>query len=236
MSWKYRMGHPGSYELVRSKKRKKTITLTVKRDGKVVIYAPYRTPVTEIDGFFESKKTWVRDKLAEQERRSGTEGKEKQFVSGELFLYLGDFYALEIRDMNGARQPLVLSYGMFLLNKDRVEAAREHFVRWYRKRAAEVIAERLGRWSKRLQLAPEGITITGAQHRYGSCSSKNRLSFSWRIVMAPYEVIDYVIVHELAHIKEKNHSRRFWDVVVSILPDYRKQRGWLRENNHLMTV
>mgnify|MGYP003830170425 FL=1 len=222
--------------MVRSKKRKKTITLTVRQDGKIVIHAPYRTPMKEIDGFFESKKAWVQDKLAEQERRKGAEGEKKQFAPGELFLYLGDFYPLEIRDTDGAHQPLVLLYGVFLLDRDKVETAREHFVRWYRKRAGEVIAERLGRWIRHLQLVPEGITITGAQHRYGSCSSKNRLSFSWRLIMAPYEVIDYVIVHELAHIKEKNHSRRFWDVVASVFPDYRKQRGWLRENNHLMTV
>ncbi|OPY80023.1 MAG: WLM domain protein [Syntrophorhabdus sp. PtaU1.Bin153] len=230
------MAHAGSYELIRSRKRKKTITLTVKRDGKIVIYAPFQTPMAEIAGFFESKKAWVRNKLAQQERCNTAEGREKQFVQGELFLYLGDFYPLEICDTNGSHQPLVLSHGIFLLHGDKAETAKEHFVRWYRKRAGEVIAERLGHWSRRLELAPEGITITSAQHRYGSCSSKNRLSFSWRIIMAPYEVIDYVIVHELAHIKEKNHSYRFWGLVEAIFPDYKKQRKWLRENNHLMRV
>lgn len=227
---------PYIYELVRSSKRKKTITLTIRNDGRLIIRAPRRLPQAEIDSFFEKKLVWVEKKLAEGEKQKRVAEKPKQFVPGEGFFYLGDCYPLETRDANGVRQPLTLSHGTFFLNRDRTEEARECFVRWYQRRAREVITEKVEEWSKHLRLLPTGITITGALYRYGSCSARNRLSFSWRIIMAPPEVIDYVICHELAHIKEKNHSKRFWGFLETILPEYRKRRLWLRENDHLLRL
>ncbi len=222
------------YELVRSSKRKKTITLTIKKDGRLVIHAPDRVPRSEIDGFFEKKRSWLERKLAEAEKEKKTGEEQRQFLPGERFFYLGDCYSLEVGDVNGTRQPLTLSHGTFLLSRNSLEGVRHCFVRWYREKARAVLAERVEYWSKRVQFFPKGITITGALHRYGSCSARDRLSFTWRIMMAPLEVIDYVIIHELAHIKEKNHSKRFWDLVEGVLPDYRQRKLWLQKNDHLL--
>jgi len=111
-----------------------------------------------------------------------------------------------------------------------VEKARELFMGWYRKEAEEKLVERVRYYSNKLQLFPKDIRITSAKYRWGSCSADDRLSFSWRIIMTSFKIIDYVLIHELVHIREKNHSRRFWTCLGSIVPDYRDCRRWLKEN------
>jgi hypothetical protein len=225
-----------AYQVIRSKERKKTMTLLITREGRVVIRVPLRTPVSEIDRFFNSRRAWIAKKLTGRETQERIEVKPREFIPGEEFFYLGDAYPLEISDSNGARKALILSHGRFLLARDKVGQAKELFVRWYRERAREVLEERVGFWGYRFGLTPSGITITSSWQRYGSCSAKNSLSFSWRLIMAPYPVIDYIITHELAHIKEKNHSKKFWSYLRTLMPGYETQKRWLRENSHLLRL
>lgn len=223
-----------SYHLIRSRKRRKTIFLHIKEDGKIVVNAPYRTPKWEIEKFVEEKQSWIVRKISEKDgsiRRA-----EKEFVPGEEFLYLGESYPLEIQNTHKKEHPLKLSFGKFILDEDHIEQARDLFVQWYKTEAKQRIMERVDYYSKRLHLFPKGIKITSARYRWGSCSPNNRLCFTWRIIMASLSIIDYILIHELIHIKEKNHSKRFWDELESILPDYRKQRLWLKENGHSLCL
>jgi len=219
-----------NFQLVRSKRRRKTISLHIKEDGRVVIYVPYHTPKGEIEGFIKEKESWVIKKISEKGR--SIKETEKAFISGEKFLYLGESYPLEIGDTHYRGLPLKLSFGKFILDKDRLEEARDLFIHWYKREAKEKIEGRIHYFSNRLQLFPKGLKITSAKYRWGSCSRDSRLSFSWKIIMAPLSVIDYVLIHELVHIKEKNHSKRFWTYLETILPDYRKHRFWLKENGY----
>jgi len=228
------MDHRLNYQLIRSKKRRKTISLHIKEEGEIVIYAPYRTPKWEIEKFINEKESWISEKLSEKER-SITKA-EKAFLPGEEFLYLGELFPLEIQDDNSKGYPLKLSFGKFILDKDHIEKARDLFIQWYKREAKERIGERVKYYSNRLQLFPKGVKITSAKYRWGSCSRDNRLSFSWRIIMVPLSVIDYVLIHELVHIKEKNHSRSFWSYVESIIPDYKGHRLWLKENGHALRL
>ena len=223
-----------SYHLIKSKKRRKTISLHIKEDGKIVIYTPYHTPQWEIERFIKDKQSWIVEKISEKEKR--IKEVEKTFHPGEKFLYLGEWYPLEMQESSSKEPPLKLVFGKFILNHDRIEEARDLFSHWYKREAKEKIAERVDYYSNRFQLFPEGIKITSARSRWGSCSRDNRLSFSWRIIMASLAVIDYVLIHELVHIREKNHSKRFWTYLESVLPDYRKHRHWLRENGHLLQL
>jgi len=223
-----------SYHLIRSKKRRKTISLHIKEDGKIVIYTPYCTPKWEIEKFIEEKESWIIGKISEREKR--TKEVEKTFLSGEKFLYLGEWYPLEIQESSNRGTPLTLAFGKFILSHDRIGEARDLFCHWYKKEAKEKITERVDHYGNRFQLLPEGIKITSARSRWGSCSRDNRLSFSWRIIMASLTIIDYVLIHELVHIREKNHSQKFWNYLESVLPDYRKHRSWLRENGHLLQL
>jgi predicted metal-dependent hydrolase len=223
------------YSLVRSKERKKTISLRIMPDGKIIMRAPYRTPREEIDSFFQSKRDWVQRKLLERENlpRKDNAGS-KEFVPGEKFLYLGEWYPLEIHSKNGRKTPLTLLWSTFILDDERADEARTLFIKWYREEAKRLFTDRVNHYSKKLNLSAKSIGVTGARCRYGSCSPVNDLSFTWRLIMAPLAIIDYVIIHELVHIRVKNHSRRFWETVESFMPDYKMHKSWLRNNNHLL--
>src|SRR4030042_6911781 len=221
------MDHRISYQLIRSRKRRKTISLHIKKDGKIVVYAPYHTPKWEIEKFFNEKESWIVEKRSEKER--SIKEAEKAFISGEKFLFLGELYPLEIQD-NNKEPPLKLSFGKFVLDKNHIEEARDLFIKWYKEEAKERIIGRIDYYSKRLQLFPKGVKITSAKYRWGSCSRDDRLSFSWRMIMASFSIVDYILIHELVHIKEKNHSKRFWNYLESVHPDYKKHRLWLKEN------
>jgi predicted metal-dependent hydrolase len=228
------MDHRLSYQLIRSRKRRKTISLHIKEDGEIVVYAPYHTPKGEIEEFLKERESWIVKKISEQEK--STREAEKAFIPGEKFLYLGEWYPLEIGDNHHKDHPLKLSFGKFILDKDYIEEAKDLFIQWYKREAKEKIVRRIDYYSNRLQLFPKGTKITSAKYRWGSCSRDNRLSFSWRIIMAPLSIIDYILIHELVHIKEKNHSKRFWSYLESVLPEYRKPRLWLKKNGHSLQL
>jgi hypothetical protein len=224
------------YHLIRSKKRRKTLLLTIERDGRVVIRVPYRTSEREIEAFFNGKLSWVKKKIDEKKNCIERVGHPKQFISGEEFLYLGEHYSLEMREPGKGRGRMVLSHGTFFLDNDCTAKARDIFIQWYKERAREIFTERVNFYSRKLKLYPKEIRISSAKTRYASCTADNKLFFSFRLVMAPYPKIDYVIVHELAHIKIKNHSRRFWRYMEEVMPEYRKDRKWLKENSLLLDI
>jgi predicted metal-dependent hydrolase len=226
------------YRLVRSKNRKRTMTILIKPDGTVEMRVPYKTLQRDVDAFFKEKSPWVQKKLMEREKRvEGETAQPKQFITGEIFFYLGERYPLEICNMNGSRAPsLSLSYGMFLLDEKSAGEAQAIFIKWYKKRAKELFAERVYHYSRQLSFFPEDIRITSAQYRYGSCSARNNLSFSWRLMLAPLPVIDYIIIHELTHIKVKNHSKKFWESVGASMPDFRTHKRWLKEHGYSLKL
>jgi len=113
---------------MRSKRRRRTISLQINEEGKIVIYAPHHTPKREIEKFIKEKQSWVVQKISEKEKQ--TKEAEKTFLSGERFLYLGEWYPLEIHEFDHKEPPLRLSFGKFILNKDHIEGARDLFVQW----------------------------------------------------------------------------------------------------------
>jgi hypothetical protein len=221
-----------NFQLIKSKRRRKTISLHIKEGGNIVIRAPHKASKREIEEFIREREAWVVEKLTEEKERR--KELQKAFVPGEKFLYLGESYPLEIDESDHNEPLLKLSFGNFVLDRNHVEEARDLFIEWYKKEAKEKIEGRVRYYSDRFQLLPKGTKITGAKSRWGSCSRDNRLSFSWRIIMAPLRIIDYILVHELVHIKEKNHSRNFWAALEKILPDYRERRVWLKKNGHML--
>ncbi len=211
------------------------MTLRIDRRGRVVIRAPWYTVKAEIDRFYDRNRTWVARKLAEQ-RAIQEACKPKSFVPGEDFLFLGESYPLQLSETNGKVQALSFSSRGFSLPSDQAAKARDLFIRWYKTRAWEMITEKVLSFSKRLGVTPQGIRLMTARTQWGSCSPDNRLSFNWKLVMAREACVDYVVAHELLHIKEKNHSRRFWGALESVMPDYRECKDWLDENGHLLSI
>jgi hypothetical protein len=217
-------------QLVRTRRR--TLAIIVEDDGRVVVRAPLRLKQQAIDEFVKARETWILTKRRQALERANR-FVPKRYVSGEEFLYLGEPYRLEIEDHQ--RQPLLLNGG-FRMARAALPRAQAVFERWYRRQALRVMSERAAAYAASHGFAFNRIRITSARKRWGSCGHKGNLSFAWRLVMAPQPVIDYVVVHELAHLKHRNHSKRFWSKVASILPDFREREGWLEEHGYLLRL
>jgi predicted metal-dependent hydrolase len=224
------------YSLKRSRKRKKTISLQIGNNSEVTIYAPYYTPVKEINRFVEEKESWI-DKAIRRQAALQVSPQEKSYVTGENFYYLGQLYPLEAYFEPLENAGVIFWNRRFFLNcPANAEMKKHYFISWYRKKALQYLTERVDFFGSMLNLKSGGVRISAASKRWGSCSEDNHLSFSFRLMMAPPEVVDYVVVHELMHIREKNHSSKFWDLVVEVVPDYKAHRRWLREHQHYFNL
>jgi predicted metal-dependent hydrolase len=224
------------YILKRSKRRKRTISLQINRQSGVIVSAPYFTPASEINSFIDQKYDWIQKNIRKQKEVQLHTG-DKQYISGEDFYYLGTPYPLEVFYQHNLPAGLVFWSNRFYLNCDEASAEGKHyFTKWYKAKAQEYLAQRVNYFSSELALMPRQIRITSARHRWGSCSEENNLAFSFRLIMALPVVIDYVIIHELMHIKEKNHSAKFWRLIATVMPEYKTHRRWLRENGHKLTL
>jgi len=217
-------------KIIRS--RRKTLAIEVTGDARLIVRAPLRMPKADILDFIQKKNRWIEQKRQKAEERLMMQVP-KEFVDGEKLLYLGDAYRLSIAEYDGT--PLSFD-GRFRLSRVHLENARELFVDWYRKKAYDKIKERLHRYSAVSGIKYNIMRITNARKRWGSCNSRGNVHFSYRLIMAPLPVVDYVVVHELVHIEEKNHSSRFWQKVERILPAYRQYRRWLRDYGHLLFI
>lgn len=208
--------------IIRSKRR--TVALIVESDGSVTVCAPLRLPESAIQAFAEKHFNWIEKKKAEM--RAIVPIRSKQYQPGEMFLYLGKEYELEV--VPAQRQKLILD-DRFKITESALKNAELVFQKWYRQQASQLIPERVKFFADLYHLPYEQTKITSARTRWGSCSSKNTLNFSWRLMLTPPEVIDYVIIHELAHTVHHNHSKRFWNLVEKLLPDYKARRKQLRQ-------
>jgi predicted metal-dependent hydrolase len=216
----------------RSKKRRKTISLQIGKSSELIVHAPYFTPVSEIDRFVQEKQPWI-SKSIQKQAQALSQDRGKEYVTGEHFYYLGRSFPLEVFFEPFENAGVVFWNNCFYLNAPQGKEMRKHyFVSWYKKKARQFINERLNHLSPELGLHPRSIRITSARTRWGSCSGDDNLAFSFRLIMAPPGTIDYVIVHELMHMREKNHSSKFWKLVVEVMPHYKLHRRWLKDNQH----
>ena len=218
------------FNVIRS--RRKTIAVEITKEGGVLVRAPLKLARREVLAFVKQNRAWIARKLA-QARVRQEERTPRRFLEGENFPFLGEQHRL--RYVAGGEYLRKLN-GEFLLGADLSSRAGDLFRTWYRARAREILEDRVAHFALRMGLTCRSVRITDAKERWGSCSAAGSLNFAWRLVMAPPPVIDYVIVHELAHLVEMNHSRRFWERLGRILPDYAKRRKWLRENEHRLTL
>jgi hypothetical protein len=216
-------------QIIRSKR--KTLALIVKPDGSLTVRAPLRTAEKSIREFIETHTEWVMRKQAEA--LAALPPAPKQYIPGERFMYLGNAYPLEL--VKGQKKPLLLEEN-FKLSEAVQDNARLAFERWYRAQARQVLTERVDRYARQYDFHYKRIGITSARTRWGSCSANGSLNFSWRLILAPLDAVDYVVVHELVHTVFHNHSKRFWKKVEAIMPDYKEHRKWLRKNGQQFTL
>ncbi len=211
--------------------RRRTIALEVTSDATLVIRAPLRVSSVYIEEMIREKSAWILRKMEQMKQRQPPSCHE--YAEGELFYFHGRAYPLHIAK-NG---------NMTIERSDRLYVSdtlmpdiRNHIRRWYRVEAQKEIQARCMWFSMKTGHVPSSIRITDAQRRWGSCTHKGGLNFSWRLIQAPPEIVDYVIVHELVHISQPDHSKKFWAKVREIMPDYESRRKWLRENERLLKI
>lgn len=218
------------YKLVRSER--KTLSIYVERDSSVLVRAPRKIPRRQIDAIMNQKRFWVYKSIAEFQELNGSRVR-RQIADGEGFLFLGKSYRLRIE--KNLDVPLALEGGHFFLREEEIENARKHFVNFYRKKGREHIVDRVNYFGSRFGLSPEKVRVMELRNRWASKTEKG-LNFHWKVALAPMNVVDYIIVHELAHYKEPRHSHAFWETVESVMPDYQEKRNWLRMNGASLDI
>jgi len=218
-------------QLIRS--RRASIGLEVSGDARLIVRAPFTVSSRTINRIVLKKREWILRKQQEARARL-TQIPQKKFVPGEAFLFLGNKYPLI--HFESRHSPFGFQENRFFINPKYQTRARELFMAWYRQQALELFTERIARYQRLSSIHCRQLKISNARKRWGSCSSRGDLYLNWRLIMAPLKVVDYVAVHELAHIREGNHSRTFWLLVEQMIPDYRNHRKWLKHQGHLLNL
>jgi len=216
------------------KSKRKTLSIYIERDGTVTIIAPGNSTDKEIEEVIKKKEYQIYKSLAEWELTNSTKI-EREFVNGQSFLYLGRNYRLEIVKEE-QKKPLILKNGYFLLRKKDESKAKKLFIEFYKEKGLQKIVERVERYQKRINVNPKQIRIMELKNRWASCSEKGNLNFHWKCIMAPLDVLNYIVVHELAHLIHKKHTKAFWNEIDKMIPDYQKHMEWLRINGAAMDV
>lgn len=219
-------------QIIRSKRR--TVALEITHDAQLVVRVPWRASVREIERILHGKESWI-ERTRQSVKERSAKFPPKRFIDGEEFLFLGRSYKFSSIEEGSPVGQLNFDAG-FKLPKQHLDNAKELFIRWYKQEALKIISERVRWFAEQSGYAFYDVRISNAEKRWGSCSRKGRLRFSWRLIMAPMEVIDYVVIHELAHLKDKNHGRTFWERVKRILPTYKESAAWLKENQDRLNL
>jgi predicted metal-dependent hydrolase len=227
------------FTVTRSARRKKTIEITLDHAEGVLVAAPLATPPERIRQVVLKRAAWI----VRQSSEEILHPRRKEFVSGESLLYLGREARLTVVHADVRRVSVEFEHWEFrivvpaqLNGEERRAAVGSAVVNWYRARAGERLAERAEIWAKKADLTPAGVLVRDQRQRWGSCSPDGVLRFNWRIVMAPPAVIDYVVVHELVHLRSRTHSDAFWLEVARLMPDYGIRRSLLKEIGQRLTT
>jgi predicted metal-dependent hydrolase len=218
---------------VRRSKRRTTVGVTVERNSSLVVHLPEGFPLPDVETLVRSKLVWVHQKLMSKQKGPDEEiFRRPEFVDGEGFHYLGRHYRMKLVDPapeEGPVETVRFRGDRLLFRRDQVVAGPKRIAEYYARAAGPYINEAVDRWKLVAGTAPaKFVNVLDLGFRWGSCSADGTLNFHWRIMQLPPPVIDYVVVHELCHIKVGDHSPSFWKEVQRVLPDYQQRREWLR--------
>lgn len=211
--------------------RRRTIALEITHDATLVVRAPLRTPEADIAEMIRAKQAWINRKLDEMRKRP--QPVRHDYTEGELFLFLGGPYPLTVVDDGSG---VIRRLDRLYVPHGRMPGIRNHLKRWYMDEARLIVKERCAYYSMVSGYVPTSIRITDARRRWGSCTPAGVVNFSWRLVQAPLPIVDYVVVHELVHLRQPDHSKKFWEKVSALMPDYSWRRKWLFENEGLLKI
>lgn len=226
-----------NYKIIR--KHRKTIGIKITDKGEVIITSPFGVSEETIKNIIKKKQKWITDRI--ELIKQADFAYNRAFEDGKRLLFLGKELKLEIIKVN---RPIChakienekVRVFINLSNMKSDETVSSAIINLYRKEAAILFKERTDIYSRILGVSPRRIFIKDQKTLWGSCSSKGNVNYNYRIIMAPIDIIDYIVVHELCHLIHMNHSKEYWDTVKSILPDYKRRRTWLKDNGHVLRI
>ena len=233
---------PFSYRIRRSL-RVSNARIVVK-PGQVEIVAPMQIPDHKLHKFVQAKQQWITQALNKMAASSPEHSGfiPVDFISGATMAYQGQMCELSIfpSKLKRIKIEFMDGYRIYvpetLPTDERNLRIKEALVRWMKKQTRQVVEQLVGVHAEYNQLFPRSITIKTQKSRWGSCGIRNDININWLLIMAPKEVLEYVVVHELCHIKVKNHSRQFWSLVGEHLPDYQIRRNWLKKQGRSLMM
>lgn len=207
--------------------KRKTLSIYIERDGSITVRAPQDISEEKLEASIKSKAYLIHKHLAHWKLLNASKV-DREYVSGESFLYLGRNYALDLVDEQA--RPLLLKNGRFLLHRRHQAKAKEHFIQFYKEKGLHRLKARIAYFQRAMGVQPKEIKLQELQNRWASCMPNGNLNFHWKCMMAPLSVLDYIIVHELTHLVHMNHSPEFWNEIDKVMPGYQQQITWLREH------
>ena len=227
-----------SYRLTRSSKRKRTMQVSVRRGGAVDVLAPFSFSMSTIEDFLRLKSGWINRKIKAFHEQESLRLKR---ASGQpALLYLGQEYPVVWRASGSSwgkidfgEQGWSIDVPAHVEPSSAAGYTKVFLEKWFKSRAQGVIEERVALHARRMGEFPSQVRIRSPKRLWGSCHPVKRIvHFNWKLVMAPLDVLDYVVIHELSHLKVADHSRRFWSTVEKFCPEHGQHKQWLRLNMH----
>ncbi|QGK73188.1 M48 family metallopeptidase [Flavobacterium sp. SLB02] len=212
-------------ELIRS--NRKTVSIHIERDGSVSARIPETITEEEIQKVLQSKEYQIHKNLAQWSQLNQTKV-EREYVNGQSFLYLGRNYRLQF--VEEKLETLIFNKGYFHLSYSDKNQARNMFINFYKEKLNEKLKPIIKRYKGQLGVNIKEIKIMELQNRWASCSVKGNVNFHWKCAMAPIDVLNYIVAHELTHLIHPNHNTSFWNELDKVMPNYNEQVNWLKRN------
>ncbi|MCD4780568.1 MAG: M48 family metallopeptidase [Candidatus Omnitrophica bacterium] len=215
--------------------RRRTISISVDKKARIAVAAPSYSADKEIFQFINEKAKWISDKVIEAQKYQD-DVNQKKFEHGYYFLFMGKEYPIKIEQRDRKRTLITFNgscWQVLLADhigpQQRQKHIKEKMLKWYREQAKEVLGGRIFHFARIIGLGPQRIAIRSQKRVWGNCDTRTQtINLNWQIILTPLSVIDYIIVHELCHLKVPNHSQRFWLEVKKILPQYKESVKWLK--------
>lgn len=219
-------------------KNRTSFNILIDGYGNIEIQAPKKTPDEKVIQLLEANWKPIMEKVKEMKLRLQGQ-QQKVYENNETFLYLGNSYPIEIAQNHNIKKDNVVFDGDTLrisINKLDDKKIKQSLQRFYYQQCKSLVEKSISKYQTHFKTKPRSIRISDSKTTWGTCDSNLRLTFNWKLAMAPQEVIDYVVVHEMCHMVHLNHDRSFWRLIGSIMPDYKEKERWLALSNWKMTV
>ena len=211
------------------KTNRKSITIVIDKNGELIVRAPKFVSDKEIMKLLSTKQDWINKRLEEAQKTEKLkqdltvkDGATIPFMGEIRRIHIGDFRKVTLTDEE--------------IQLPTVYDPEKLFMKWLKTQALYTLQESVEHYAELMGLSYESVKLSNARTSWGTCTSKRELRFSWRLMLCPMEMLDYVVVHELSHIRHMNHSREFWACVGEVLPDYKTRRKWLKDHSYYMEI